>query len=682
MTRARRLLQMLNPVAIVFGPVFEKEVYVSGRRTSTYVVRGLACLALLIVLGITTSGLYFTVLNPARADIPGAADVTGGAMRLQQLQSTATTLAAVVGWFSYILLLLVTPVFLAPSVMEEVRNRTLPALLTTPLTATEIVLGKVFGRGVQILILALLPIPILLIARTFGGIPLDGILAFSLIIFASVFEMAAISIAVSVVSRRSASAIVLAYCGWIGLNAAPPIALAYLSKELHLFHVSDAFLMSMAAPVALGMTTAQKLVGQFAPGGDSIWIVSSLYHMVLAMLMLGMSIALMRRTMTREGAGVTGSSEAKPAKQSSKQKKSLPQSAAPAPDSAQSAAPEPAADARFAVLSAIAQTNAVPSTTDSSAMDGLVSPSETSGSSVRTVSDDPVLWRELRTRVFRRKWHRWVAFAAIALVTLWITIGAFDDGGVALPMVLGVLLTVALLQSAVLTTAGISTERESKTWETLLTTPLSGGEILWSKLAGAVYKTSWTILGGVAFTLFFGIFVTQAAHPYMIVAWLLVSVGPCFFLACTGTLFSLIFSRATVAAVFNLGLALAIWVALPLILLFISQTIAAATGHTADTDLPPRLALLINPYAWFGISVESAVSRWGSPIPSGKEFNILEFFRVPGLVFFLLQCVFTAGFAAAGVGVMIAANALFPRFSGRTPPEYALPIQATPVAGR
>jgi ABC-type transport system involved in multi-copper enzyme maturation permease subunit len=671
MTRARRWLEHLNPRTLFFGPVFEKEVYISGRKSGTYVVRGLAGLALLAVLTITVSSLYFTVLNPTvLGSVNTAQSEGGGALRLQQLQSTATTLAAVVGWFSYILLLLVTPVFLASSVMEEVRNRTLPALLTTPLTASDIILGKLTGRGVQILILALLPIPILLIARTFGGIPLTGIFYFSAIIFASVLEMAAVSIAISVIARRSASAIVLSYCAWFGLNAAPPIALAFMVHEWHLFRIPDEVLMALAAPVAMGATTAEQMFGQPVSGGASLWLIATIYHTVIALLLLTLSIALMRRTMIREGAGITGSTE--PASKTKKKSALTPNPAAATPSAStpeSAILPPPASPASESLT-------AIPDDSPLAPETGI------ERAAIRTVSDDPILWRELRTPVFRRPWHRWAAIAIIGVISLWITIGAIDEGSTALPIVCGILLTISFLQAAVLTTAAISTERESKTWETLLTTPLSGGEILWSKLAASLTKIAWPLLFGQVFILVFGIIITQTAHPYFLVHWLLVSAAPCFFLACTGILFGLIFPKPTVAAVFNLGLALFLWAVIPIVLMVIGQTIASATNYSRDGDFAARISVLINPYAWFGIGVEGAVSRTNAFSIRSSGFDILNFFNVPLSLFFLLELIFTGLYIAAGFGTMILAHNLFPRFSGRTPAESRPPIQPTPASGR
>lgn len=666
MTRARRWIEFLNPRSLLFGPVFEKEVYISGRKAGTYVVRGLAGLALLAVLAITVSSLYFTVLNPNVFGNTSPQQDGGGALRLQQLQTTASTLAAVVGWFAYVLLLLVTPVFLAPSVMEEVRNRTLPALLTTPLTASDIILGKLMGRGVQILILALLPIPILLIARTFGGIPLAGIFIFSSIIFASVLEMAAVSIAISVISRRSASAIVLAYCTWFGLNAAPPIALAYLVHELHLFRVSDHVMMALAAPIAMGATTAEQMFGQPIPGGSTLWIIATSYHACVAFLLLGLSIALMRRTMTREGAGLTSPSEPT---SSRKRKAKVPAKADASTDST------PTSQTETSVAPALVAHNQESSP--------VVDPSiSNERADSRTVSDDPVLWRELRTPIFRRPWHRWASIGAIVVLGIWICIASIDDGSVAVPMVCGILLTIAFLQSAVLTTAAISTERESKTWETLLTTPLSGGEILWSKLAAALTKIFWPLLIGQIFILFFGVFITHTAHPYFLLHWLLVSVGPCFFLACTGTLFGLIFPKPTVAAVFNLGVALVLWAVIPLVLVIVGQTIASASGYTRDGDTAARISLLINPYAWFGIGVEGAITRTAQLSIRSSGFDILRFFDVPLVLFFFCEVLFTGLYVAAGFAVMTVAHHIFPRFSGRTPPESHPSVQPVPDSGR
>ncbi|MBU6413117.1 MAG: ABC transporter permease subunit [Planctomycetes bacterium] len=686
MTRARRILSHFNPLSTCFGPVFEKEVYISGRRAGTYVVRGLAGLALLAVLGIACGSLYITYLNPGFAGaLPNsdwAETAGGGALRLQKLQSTASILAAILGWFAYVLLLLVTPVFLAPCVMEEVRLRTLPALLTTPLTASDIILGKLFGRGVQILILALLPIPVLLIARTLGGIPIAAIFSFSAIIFASVLQMAAVSIAISVITRRSATAIVLAYCTWVAVNAVPAIAITYMSFKLQWFRTSEAVTMALAAPVAMGATTAQQLLGETVAGGDSLWIIASIYHFTVALLILTISIALMRRTMTREGAGISGSTSEAPKKQkrtSRPASQSAPQlvSAAPAGDALAGGAI--AADAKVSAGSPLPAATSVEVPVETPEDTSPIVTPDRNPPAIRTVSDDPILWRELRTPIFRRTWHRRAAIVLGLALFLWITIGSLDEPTFAVPMVLGILLTIGLLQSGVLTTAAISTEREGKTWETLLTTPLSGGEILWSKLAAALTKICWPLFIGQAFVLAFGLILTQTAHYSMLLHWPLVFVGPCFFLACTGTFFGLIFKRSTVAAVFNLGLAFALWAVLPVVLLVIGQTYNAVTNYTVNGDMAARIALLINPYAWFGISIDGATSLDGRV---RTDYDIIDFTRVPLFLFLFCELLFSGIYIALGFAVMLAAHCLFPKFSGRTPPEGPPSVQPAPISGR
>src|SRR5262249_37876518 len=70
-----------------------------------------------------------------------------------------------------LLLLLVTPALAASSVTEEKARGTLTLLLTTHLTAAEIVLGKWLGRVVQILVLALPLMPILAFLQGMCGVP-------------------------------------------------------------------------------------------------------------------------------------------------------------------------------------------------------------------------------------------------------------------------------------------------------------------------------------------------------------------------------------------------------------------------------------------------------------------------------------------------------------------------------
>ncbi len=113
--------------------------------------------------------------------------------------------------FQYALILLVTPIYLAGTIMEEKENRTLELLFQTDLSDQEIILGKFAARIVQLLVLAPAALPMLALINLWGGVayePLILHLAFSvlLILFLGMATMWA-----SALARSFPEAVAIAY---------------------------------------------------------------------------------------------------------------------------------------------------------------------------------------------------------------------------------------------------------------------------------------------------------------------------------------------------------------------------------------------------------------------------------------------------------------------------------------
>src|SRR5262249_1232728 len=151
-------LSRLNPASYLFGPIFQKEVRSTGRRRATYLFRMLYATALLVVVALAFQGLRQSAAH------------LSGVQRLQMLQQLAPQLALIIMWFQFAALALAAPIFAATAICDERRARTLGTLLTTPLTAPQIIWGKLSSRLVQLTILALLAAPLLLAIRVFGGL--------------------------------------------------------------------------------------------------------------------------------------------------------------------------------------------------------------------------------------------------------------------------------------------------------------------------------------------------------------------------------------------------------------------------------------------------------------------------------------------------------------------------------
>lgn len=144
-------------------PILSKELLVSSRRRRTYLLRVffLGCLAVYL-------GLLWAPLNAQ------AAQASFNASRMGELgrQVWADVLV-----FQVIAAELAAVILLAGTLSGELDNGTFAVLLSTPLTAGQIVLGKLLGGLSEIVLLLLLSLPGLAIARSLGGVPWVTVLA-------------------------------------------------------------------------------------------------------------------------------------------------------------------------------------------------------------------------------------------------------------------------------------------------------------------------------------------------------------------------------------------------------------------------------------------------------------------------------------------------------------------------
>jgi ABC-type Na+ efflux pump permease subunit len=120
---------------------------------------------------------------------------------------------------------------------------------------------------------------------------------------------------------------------------------------------------------------------------------------------------------------------------------------------------------------------------------------------VREVWDNPVLWREVRTRAYGKKGliirlAYWVVFAvcAGALVTSSGTLGGEKHGPAAAAQSVTALLVVSLILLNAAAVTAITSERDSRALDLLLVTDLSPQEIVFGKLLGAFYTAKEMVL--------------------------------------------------------------------------------------------------------------------------------------------------------------------------------------------
>jgi ABC-type transport system involved in multi-copper enzyme maturation permease subunit len=177
------------------GPVLYQEMVSGTRRNRVRIFR--YCYALWILI----APLLFVL-----------ADLIWLLARRQELPSSFVNDAT--AWFvqflvgqNYLILLLAAPVLTAGAITDEKWSGTLQYLLVTELFSWEILVGKLFARMYQVLLLALTPVPWICFLGVFGGIDPQTLLMIAVTSVVLAFSLGCMSLLASVLCRNTRDAI-------------------------------------------------------------------------------------------------------------------------------------------------------------------------------------------------------------------------------------------------------------------------------------------------------------------------------------------------------------------------------------------------------------------------------------------------------------------------------------------
>ncbi len=632
-----RLLDAADPV-MLFGPIFQKEIRTQGRRASTYVSRFAYPVLLLIVL----------TLSYVSAEVQTGGG--GGASRsLQRLQTIAPVITVVIMWFQYIVLSLIAPSATGGAIADERQKRSLDSLLTTPIRPWQIILGKLASGVVTILILALTAVPILLAIRVFGGVSAVHIIAGTAIGLSSALAAAAAGTLFSIWTRRSSVASLLGLIMLFVVNLVPILAALTFSVRAGPPGPLALNLFSCSGPFALAMITTDVFGGPgmfVAPERSALICVG--YHLVATLLMGLVAMAVLRRVMVRTAAGEvnlrTVTLAPEPARRGPTPTAGRPTPAAGTDSDDPDALHRPRPAARRRALRAVS----------------------------REVSDMPVAWRELRQPLFKRSWMTWVTVALVGLLLLWADLHAIaddyihDEGYHSALMVIASLMVLA--QAANLSSGGISGEREARTWEVLLTSPLSGWQILGGKFLGALRRLWLIPTIALAHTMIAGVF-TGGLQPIVLLHLSILWTSASAFLVATGTLLSLVIPKSNVSSIVNLAIALVLWAAVPIVSAVVFEVILDARGAPAFKNLAADVHTAwfsLNPVLMSLVSVDGAGDTSTNFWSSERYWLMLDAdTKITPLSFSAVVAAFAAAYLLAAWAVLALAVRLFRTRSGR-----------------
>jgi ABC-type transport system involved in multi-copper enzyme maturation permease subunit len=635
------------------GPVFQKEILASQRKFAAFGSR----MMYVLILG----GILWIVYAATKSQ----ADYGYSPVRtLQSLQAVAPSLTAAVLWVQASLLTLLAPGMTSSAFSEERRKRTLDVLLTSPIRPWQIVLGKLLSGVAALGVISLCALPVLLAVRVFGGVEAEYIFgAFALSLSLGTL-MASLAMLSSLWCKKSSTAAFLAFIFFCIIHGLPLLIGGTLASIILVGGPPTGWLetlFTVSAPVSL-MSLMSGMIGLpgFPFNPTQAWIAGTLYNLAITGIIFFFCTTVLRRVMLSLASG----------------------------DS-----PSTIAVGRVTITRTLPLTpgasNRTDPTTAASGIAGMIDSSSESEDreqpltkskkrpiagrkTSRAVADHPVLWREMAQPLFKRPVVGILSIIALTAFTLWVfamsRIGGGRDHEAHLYITNMVFAVVMLLQASTLTVAGFPAEREAKTWDVLLCSPLSSRALIIGKFAGAL-RSLWLLPAALLLNLTLLGVIAGVVAPLVVLHAILIFTGPLIFLAALGTRFSLAAKSSNGAGMRTTGIAVGLWGG-TLIIGGICWLLLDAynLGQSIWKDLVNRcmdVAFFVNPIYNFANALQGdTVNRYnaGDYTLGSPESRI----TVNAATFTLAMLGNLALYLAAAGLILKWSAAVFPKKSGRT----------------
>ena len=506
------------------GPIFDKELRVSSRRKKNYTLR----LIYVILLTIFVAIVWLSVVKSEGSSVYEKSRMALAGKRI------VTTIVM----FQFFATQVIAVIMLSTSISDEIYHRTLGLLMTTPISSFQIVMGKLFSKLLQIILLLAITLPLLAIVRILGGVPWEYVLSSLCITLTAVIFAGSLSLFFSINNRRAYVVIIktvftlgvlfifiplitgiLLNPRWINapVFGNPIISFPLLVAFIHLnpFGVMSVNTATMISPSA----SRTMMLFAITPTGASFlyWPLHCILILGASAVIIALSVKVVRTVALRQATGQIESGlnriRAKKSKNSSRR--------------------------------------------HNKQSDQL--------GVIRPVTGSPVLWRELRAPMIQgAEGRNSIIGLVIAVIALLITYGtcdeyldeAFTQVGYALMFtVIGSVFTI------ILSATSITSEKETQSWPILLATSMDDWHILMGKAIGVFSRCLpiWLLMAGHIF-LFICL---RYIHPIAMFHMPIFITGLVAFLIGAGLYFSARFKRTTSAVIASFALAIALWVVLP-----------------------------------------------------------------------------------------------------------------------
>jgi ABC-type transport system involved in multi-copper enzyme maturation permease subunit len=210
-------------------PVLGKELVEQSARVRTYVYRVVYAVALFLFVCLILSGEFRALASIYRGTSTDVGQVLGQGHRIFE----------VVAAIQFIGILIFLPAMTAGVITVEKERHSLSLLFLTALTPWQILLQKYLSRLVPMLTFLLLSLPVLAFAYSLGGLSADRLLSGVFLLFLTCLQVAAVALMFSAYCRTTASAFVMAYIGMLAVHFGIPVACLLLDAFVGGYSLPD-----------------------------------------------------------------------------------------------------------------------------------------------------------------------------------------------------------------------------------------------------------------------------------------------------------------------------------------------------------------------------------------------------------------------------------------------------------
>jgi len=414
------------------GPILRKELCVTSRQRKYYLLR-------LAYVGLLCAVIFH--FWHSIAAVGGGSTAVGQVARSGEV---GKRVIVTIVWFQFVAAQVLAVVLLSDAISSEVRRRTLEGLLVTPIGAIQIVLGKLLSRLLQVILLLAISLPVLAVARVFGGVPWDYVVSGLCITLCVLVLAGSLSLYYSTWYPhpyrvvRAVTCWYLIFCSveipglvfWLGsMPGRPPWS-------------SDHF--GLVNPFAALLARTQVMLTGPVPRSAPAPLV---WH---CLILLAAAVTILVYAIRRlQGIAWNWSF-------------------GPDDESLREATDEPANPGKAMKLAF-------------------------GGQEVRRVTDPPMVWKELSPPLFQARDQALLRIGAwalgVPLALIVAALGLIDSITYSiLAPVAWVVQWVFILRLGVAAASSVAREKEAHTWPILLVTPLENNEIIWGKTQGAFRK--------------------------------------------------------------------------------------------------------------------------------------------------------------------------------------------------